>query len=114
MTMVLRLNEDRLPASGEPVYLPALERALYLIEGDVTVEFANGCTNQPAGSAWLGAGEIALVPGSSGVRHRVRRYGLLDRSAARSTDCSCQHITHVLRHPYGLSVPGFQWTAACG
>ena len=36
--MILRLFEDRLPPAGEPVYLPAAERALYLIEGEITVE----------------------------------------------------------------------------
>jgi hypothetical protein len=66
--MVLRLYEDRLPSAGEPVYLPALERALYLIDGEVTVEFADGCANQMAGSAWLGGGPIALLPGAGGAR----------------------------------------------
>jgi hypothetical protein len=66
--MILRLYEDRVPAAGDPVYLPALERALYLIDGDVTVECAAGCANHMAGSAWLGASAIALVPGSGGAR----------------------------------------------
>lgn len=65
---VLRLNEDRLPGAGDPVYLPALERAVYVIEGDVTVEFATGSTSQGAGTAWLGGGEIALLPGAAGAR----------------------------------------------
>ncbi len=65
---VLRLNEDRLPAAGDPVYLPALERAVYVVEGDVTVEFARGCASQGAGTAWLGGGEIALLPGAQGAR----------------------------------------------
>ena len=68
MTTVLRLNADHLPGSGEPVYLPAVPRALYVMEGDVTVEFASGCTRHPTGSAWLGNNEIALLPGSGGVR----------------------------------------------
>ena len=62
MTMVLQLHEDRLPASGDPVYLPAVERALYVIEGDVTVEFPDGCSGQSSGSAWLGSSDIALLP----------------------------------------------------
>jgi hypothetical protein len=65
---VLRLNEDRLPAAGDPVYLPALERAVYVAEGDVTVEFATGCISQGAGTAWLGGGAIALLPGPGGAR----------------------------------------------
>ena len=66
--MVLRLYEDRLPAAGDPAYLPALERALYLLDGEVTVEFAEGCASCVAGSAWLGGGAIALAPGAGGAR----------------------------------------------
>jgi uncharacterized cupin superfamily protein len=66
--LLLPLHEDRLPATTEPVYLPALERALYVIEGEITVEFATGAQRQPAGTAWLGAGEIALVAGGDGAR----------------------------------------------
>jgi hypothetical protein len=68
MAHLLRLHEDHLPPATEPVYLPALERALYLLEGDVVVEFATGAQSQPAGTAWLGAGEIALVAGAEGAR----------------------------------------------
>jgi hypothetical protein len=68
MTMVLRLHEDRLSASGDPVYLPAVERAIYVIEGGVTVEFPDGCSGQSAGSAWLGSSDIALLPKGGGVR----------------------------------------------
>ncbi|HZB93051.1 MAG TPA: hypothetical protein VE397_16510 [Stellaceae bacterium] len=77
--MVLSLCEDRLPAKGDPVYLPGLERAIYLIEGDVMVEFASGSISQPAGSAWLGGGEIALVPGGEGAR--LLRWELLPLAA---------------------------------
>jgi hypothetical protein len=65
---ILRLNEDRLPAAGDPVYLPALERAVYVVEGDVTVEFASGNASQGVGTAWLGGSEIALLPGPQGAR----------------------------------------------
>jgi hypothetical protein len=66
--IVLRISEDRLPASGDPAYLPALERALYVIEGDVTVEFIEGSVNQAAGSAWLGAAAVGLSAGAGGAR----------------------------------------------
>lgn len=66
--MILRLNEDHFPASGNPVYLPAVERTLYVLEGEVTVEFASGCARQEKGSAWLGGEEIALVSGTGGAR----------------------------------------------
>ncbi len=77
--MVLRLSEDRLPGSGDPVYLPALERAIYIVEGDVTVEFASGCSSHAAGSSWLGGVEIALLPGAAGAR--LLRWELVAASA---------------------------------
>ena len=68
MTMVLRLNEDRLPASGDPVYLPAVERAVYVVEGALMVETATGSILISAGAAWLGDGDIALLPAGSAAR----------------------------------------------
>lgn len=68
MTIVLRLNEDRLSAPADPVYLSAVERALYVIEGAVTVETATGGTLIAAGAAWLGDGDIALLPAGSAAR----------------------------------------------
>jgi hypothetical protein len=66
--MTLRLLEDHLPAAGDPVYLPARNRALYVEEGDVTVEFATGCARHEQGSAWVGGGDIALLAGRAGAR----------------------------------------------
>lgn len=43
MAMALQLHEGQLPASGDPVYLLAVERVVYVIEGNVTVQFADGC-----------------------------------------------------------------------
>jgi hypothetical protein len=68
ISLTLRLMEDRLPNAGDPVYLPALDRALYVLDGDVTVETTTGCANHGHGSAWLGDGEIALLPGAAGAR----------------------------------------------
>lgn len=66
--MILRLLEDHLPAAGDPVHLPALSRACYVAEGGVTVEFPTGCARHENGSAWVGNGEIALLPGPAGAR----------------------------------------------
>ena len=77
--LVLRLIEDRLPAGGDPVYLPARNRALYLVDGDATVELATGCCHHAAGSAWLGDGALGIVPGPAGAR--VLRWELLSSPA---------------------------------
>jgi hypothetical protein len=86
-SMMLRLNEDHLPAAGDPAYLPALERAIYVIDGDVTVESAQGCVHQARGSAWLGDGEIALLPGAASVhllRFELASAQAADRGALRA------------------------------
>lgn len=64
----LRLLEDLLPAGAAPVYLPALERALYVVEGELTVEHATGGFHQRAGGAWLGGEPLAYLPGEQGAR----------------------------------------------
>lgn len=66
--LTFRLLEDRVPAGGDPVYLPALARALYVIEGDATIETSQGCTHRDQGSAWLGDTAVAVLPGGQGAR----------------------------------------------
>src|SRR5437868_13150655 len=61
--MMLRLFEDRLPAGGDPVFLPALARACYVAAGDIVVEFAAGAARHEHGTAWLGEEAIAVLPG---------------------------------------------------
>jgi hypothetical protein len=65
----MRLIEDRMPANGDPVYLPSLTaRTLYVVEGDATIETATGCSHQAQGSAWIGDEAVALLAGGQGAR----------------------------------------------
>lgn len=66
--LVLRLLEDSVPPRGDPLYLPARARALYIVEGDATVERSSGCVHQDRGSAWIGDTAIAVLPGAQGLR----------------------------------------------
>jgi len=113
MTIVLRLNEDHLPASGDPVYLPAVERALYVIEGDITVEFSCGCARQLAGSAWLGGSEIALLPGASGVR--LLRWELVaDAAADQGSLLAAPSASSEMKLAATIDVdPRFNWLMRC-
>ena len=86
---------------------------IHRIEGDVTVEFPIGCTNLPAGTAWLGGGEIALLPGSGGVR--LLRWEL---AAASATDRGALPSAPSAVSEMKLSaeielVPGFDWLMRC-
>ncbi len=64
----LSLCQDQLPGAGDPVYLPALERAIYVTEGELTIEWRSGAGHHGAGTAWLGDGAIGLLPGAAGAR----------------------------------------------
>jgi hypothetical protein len=111
--MVLRLHEDRLAEAGDPVYLPALARAVYVIEGDATLEFATGCASQPAGSAWIGEGEIALVPGAAGarlLRWELAAASARDQGALRSAPSAISAMK--LAAEIELD-PGFGWLMRC-
>jgi quercetin dioxygenase-like cupin family protein len=66
--LTLRLLEDHVPPGGDPVFLPATVRALYLVEGDATVETALGCAHHDQGSAWIGDSAVAVLPGGQGAR----------------------------------------------
>jgi len=109
----LRLIEDRLPAGGDPVYLPAFSRALYVIEGDATVELATGCCHQAAQSAWLGDTAIAVVPGGAGAR--VLRWEL---AAAEQRDDgtlrTAPQCTSTSKLAAELDIdPAFGWLMRC-
>jgi hypothetical protein len=73
--LLFRLFEDVLPGNNQPVFLPSLNRALYIVEGNITVETPTGCEHHSAQSAWVGAEDIAMVPGRSGAR--ILRWELL-------------------------------------
>ena len=73
--LLFRLLEDVLPPNAQPVFLPALNRTLYVVEGDMMVETSTGCEHHSAQTAWVGADDVAMVPGRSGAR--VLRWELL-------------------------------------
>jgi hypothetical protein len=66
--LILRVLEDRLSGGVEPVYLPRLNRALFVAEGAVSVETATSYSHHESGSAWVGHAEAALFAGYNGAR----------------------------------------------
>ena len=61
---ILRLYEDRLPASHAPVFLPAAKRAVFVRDGSVTIETSDGCQHLASHTGWVGSGETAFIPAS--------------------------------------------------
>jgi hypothetical protein len=111
--LTLRLIEDRLPAGADAVYLPATERALYVLDGEVTVETGTGSLHQAAGSAWLGDAALGLVAGSAGAR-------LLRWELARADDPdtgvlrAAPHCTSTAKLAARVDLdPAFGWLMRC-
>ncbi len=110
--LTLRLLEDQMPPGGDPVFLPAMARALYVAEGDATVETALGCTHRDQGSAWIGDSAVAVLPGSNGA-HMLRWElvaptdddGIL-RAAPKCSSVAASVATVDLD-------PGFGWMMRC-
>lgn len=76
---VLRLFEDAIPPSYSPIYLPAATRAIYVIDGDVTVEDATGAQLQRKDTAFVGSGEATLLAGAAGAK--LYRWELVESPA---------------------------------
>ncbi|HTY69228.1 MAG TPA: hypothetical protein VMH36_21425 [Alphaproteobacteria bacterium] len=110
--LALRLIEDRLPGGGDPVYLPALNRAIYIVEGEATVELPTGCCHQAGGSGWLGETAVGLLPGASGVR--LVRWELAPSAAADGTLRAAPQARSETKLTREIELePGFGWLMRC-
>lgn len=110
--LTLRLLEDRLPAGGDPVYLPATARALYVVEGDATVETALGCAHRDQGSAWIGDGAAAILPGGQGAL--VLRWELVAPSEDDGMLRVAPKCSSVVANVATVDLdPGFGWLMRC-
>lgn len=109
---ILRLFEDRLPGGGDPVYVPALDRALYVIEGEVTVEWSAGCCHQAAGSGWLGDAAIGIVPGAAGAR--LARWELAAPTAGDGALRAAPHVRSEAKLVQEIEIDAdFGWLMRC-
>jgi len=111
--LVLRLLEDRAPANGDPIYLPAIAaRALYVIEGDATVETATGAIHQAPGSAWIGDTALAILPGGQGARWL--RWELVAPGSDDGVLRAAPQCASVVANAATIALdPGFGWLMRC-
>ncbi|PUA18591.1 hypothetical protein [Glaciimonas sp. PCH181] len=79
---LLRLYQDTLPTGNTPVYLPMGPRAIYVVDGNVTIELPNGGQHHAQGSAWVGQEAITLLAGAEGAR--LWRWELLTQHVSGS------------------------------
>ena len=109
MKASLRLNADFLPEAGDPVFLPAAERALFVAEGAVTVEWEQGARLCEEGGAFLGEEALALLPGPAGarlLRFELIGVGASDGGALRAAPAAASE--QKLAVDVSLD-PGFAW-----
>ena len=109
---VLRLFEDQLPGGGDPVYLPALNRALYVVDGEATIEHPTGCCHQAAGSGWLGAAAVGVVPGAAGAR--LARWELAAPTAGDGVLRAAPHVKSEAKLMQEIELDlSFDWLMRC-
>lgn len=113
LRLTLRLLEDRVPANGDPVYLPAIAaRTLYVVEGDATVETAGGSSHHAQGSAWIGDGAIAVLAGGQGAR--LLRWELVPPSDDDGVLRAAPQCTSSVANSATVELdPGFGWLMRC-
>lgn len=111
--LVLRLLEDRVPANGDPVYLPAIAaRTLYVVEGDATIETGLGATHQAQGSAWIGGDAVAMLAGGQGAR--LLRWELVAPSEDDGVLRAAPHCNSAVANAASIELdPGFGWLMRC-
>jgi hypothetical protein len=110
--LVFRLLEDRVPPGGDPVYLPAVTRAVYVIEGDATMETALGCTHQVQGSAWIGDNAVAVLAGGQGAR--LLRWELVAPTNDDGVLRAAPHCDSLAASVATVELdPGFGWLMRC-
>lgn len=111
--MTLRLYEDRIPARHAPIYLPAMARSLYLVEGGIHVEMPQGAQHVVPGSAWVGDSEVSLMAADDDAV--IWRWELLpasDESAGALRSAPGAQSTCKLEQVVELD-PRMQWLMRC-
>lgn len=111
--LVLRLLEDRVPANGDPVYLPAIAaRTLYVVEGDATLETALGSAHHDRGTAWIGDSAVAVLAGGQGAR--LLRWELVAPSEDEGVLRAAPRCESVVANTATIDLePGFGWLMRC-
>ena len=111
--LTLRLLEDRVPANGDPVYLPAIAaRTLYLVEGDATIETALGAAHHDHGSAWIGDTALAVLAGGQGAR--LLRWELVPPTEEEGALRGAPRCESTVANSATLELePGFGWLMRC-
>jgi quercetin dioxygenase-like cupin family protein len=99
MNWTLRLTEDRLTGGGW-LALPALNRVLYLLAGDVAVTHGGQAVQVGDGQAWHGAGQSSVTTYGRGAT--VLRYELLRPTGEKAPEWPGVRARVVLEHAIAL------------
>lgn len=115
MKYVLRLLEDRLPPSADPVLLPAANRVILVLSGALTIEGPTRAQLLRDDCAWLGDEAIAYLSGKEGAT--LLRWELVAPSSAATHDGRLRSAPKTRSEPK-LSCEteldsGFDWLMRC-
>lgn len=109
----LSLYEDVLPASGDPIYLPALGRALFVRQGSLAVETDTASQWLDAGAALVEQGEQTLLAGPDTVVLWRWELSPCDDPAS-GTLRAAPAAESTLKLEQTLDLPsGYQWLMRC-
>ncbi|ASK34698.1 hypothetical protein CEK62_10035 [Alcanivorax sp. N3-2A] len=109
----LSLYEDTLPAAADPVYLPALARSLFVVQGALSVESDTGAQWLDTGAALVEQSEQTLLAGADGATVWRWELSLADHGASRTLRAS-PATTSTLKLEQALDLPaGYQWLMRC-
>lgn len=107
---VLRVTRDQLAAGGRYTQpLPAMNRVLYVLDGDLAVEAGGAPVPVAANSAWHGAGACGGVAGPKGAT--VLRYEFV-RSGTAPAGSAGAASPPLLDHPIQLD-PNARYLMRC-
>jgi quercetin dioxygenase-like cupin family protein len=105
----LRLLEDQLRAgASSPASLPAANRVMYVVDGEVTVNAGGNAKSVTLNTAWYGAGPCTITCGAHGARLwrwelvslPVKHDGLLAGEAVSSTEKLSHEVTLETHNQY--------------
>ena len=115
MKYVLRLLEDALPKSCDPVFLPACNRTLLVTSGGLTVETPTGSLVQSSDSVWIGAEAVTHLAGKEGAT--ILRWELVTEESADMHDGrlrSSPKATCTVKLVSDVELdPAFEWLMRC-
>lgn len=110
--LYLRFYEDQYAASDDLVYLPALNRAVYVVEGSAWLETAEFACRLEQGSGWVEPGAMTVSVNAAATR--MWRWELGGVDSEPHSIRSAPRVTSRCLLEEKVSLPdGYRWLMRC-